>query len=243
MSATNRGGSRVNDDFYATESWVVDRFIEAWTNFSWLSAGNWLEPGAGDGAVIKAVNAHCGITVPSWTAVEIDPSHTDSLSDVVGIDQVLIENFLVNDYKALTRFDVAMGNPPFALAMEFVRHCRMVARYTVLLLRLDFLASVKRSAFMREDTPNVYVLPNRPSFVISASCAARRNTGCKWARMFAVKEQNIIPGKCPECGSAIRFSTTDSCDYAWFVWGPERRRTGELTVLAETPAEQRSVWK
>lgn len=33
-----------------------------------------------------------------------------------------------------------------------------------ILLRLNFLGTEGRSAFMREHAPDVYVLPNRPSF-------------------------------------------------------------------------------
>jgi len=33
-----------------------------------------------------------------------------------------------------------------------------------MLLRLNFLASERRQEWMKTDTPDVYVLPNRPSF-------------------------------------------------------------------------------
>jgi hypothetical protein len=53
---------------------------------------------------------------------------------------------------------------------------------------------------MRARTPDVYVLPNRPSF-----------TG----------------------------GSTDSIEYAWFVWRTRAARSGTIRVLAETGREER----
>jgi hypothetical protein len=61
-------------------------------------------------------------------------------------------------------FDVAIGNPPFSKAAEFVRACRIQARTTVMLLPLNFLATEERCEFNRTYAPDVYVLPQRPSF-------------------------------------------------------------------------------
>jgi hypothetical protein len=55
VSATKRGsGVRTPDDAYETPAWCVQRLLEKLQ----LPGGNWLEPGAGDGAIIKAVG--CG---------------------------------------------------------------------------------------------------------------------------------------------------------------------------------------
>lgn len=57
-------------------------------------------------------------------------------------------------------------NPPFAHAMEFIRKSfEFDAEYIVFLLRLNFLASKARAAFMSMNTPDVYVLSVRPSFI------------------------------------------------------------------------------
>ena len=62
------------------------------------------------------------------------------------------------------RFDVVITNPPFSDAEAFLRRSLELADHVVLLLRLNFLASAKRAELMRERAPDVYVLPNRPSF-------------------------------------------------------------------------------
>ena len=58
-------------------------------------------------------------------------------------------------------------NPPYWLAFDFVLASLSRARFVAMLLRLNFLSSESRSALMRVDAPDVYVLPNRPSFVAS----------------------------------------------------------------------------
>jgi len=70
----------------------------------------------------------------------------------------------VFEWKPERPFDLAITNPPFRHAMEVVQWCLAHAERSVLLLRLNFLGSVKRAPFLREHTPDVYVLPNRPSF-------------------------------------------------------------------------------
>lgn len=50
--------------------------------------------------------------------------------------------------------------------MEFIEKAmEFKPKYTVMLLRTNFLASEDRSDFMSNYTPDLYVLPNRPCFV------------------------------------------------------------------------------
>jgi len=237
MSATNRGAKRVADDFYATQPWVVERFLEAWPDVTAYDGCDWVEPGAGDGAIIRAVNSIFDreeLARPEWTAVEINPGRRKPLEET-GAKLVAIGDVLKFD--PFEKFAVAMGNPAFAIAMDVIAWCRAHARHTALLLRLDFLGSAKRAAFMRGDMPDVFVLPNRPSFVISAKCPH-----CAWSKLYAIAERDRVPDGCPECDVALAFSTTDSCDYAWFTWNEQRKRVGSLYVLEETPESERSVW-
>jgi hypothetical protein len=62
------------------------------------------------------------------------------------------------------RYAVAITNPPFRLAQGFIDACLKHADTVVMLLRLNYLASKARWEFMSARTPDVYVLPNRPSF-------------------------------------------------------------------------------
>jgi hypothetical protein len=82
--------------------------------------------------------------------------------------------------------------------------------------------------------PDVYVIPNRVSFAISVSCKK-----CDWAEIYPVKTSP--PKTCPTCRhNKLTVSTTDSIEYAWFVWPPERvRRQGKIEVLDHTPEDKR----
>lgn len=233
MSATNRGGKRSDADFYATPKWTVARLLEA---LPIIPLGqNWIEPGAGEGAIIRAVGEHfAGQWSPNWTAVEMRPECAHDLA-VAGAHNVATLNFLALGDLGPPRFDVAMGNPPFSLAMEFVRKSREIARATIFLLRLDFIGSAKRTEFFRSDMPDVFVLPNRPCFVISVSCKAK----CGYAQTFDPKRRADVPRTCPSCAAKTNISTSDSCDYAWCVWYEVPRARGTIRVLNETPMAER----
>ena len=162
MSSTNRGNARNHADFYATPHWVVHRLLERLT----LPGGTWLEPGAGEGNIIRAVHR----PDVRWTALELRAECRPQLETLEPRPEVVITDKFVkklaDDQKPLCgrRFDVALGNPPFSLALEFVQESLELADTVVMLLRLNFLGSSKRAEFMRGHTPDVYVLPNRPSF-------------------------------------------------------------------------------
>src|SRR5260370_30448823 len=68
---------RHESDFYATPRWTVHRLLEVLH----LPGGNWLEPGAGEGDLIRAV-AETGRNDINWTALELRPeckSHLEKL--------------------------------------------------------------------------------------------------------------------------------------------------------------------
>ena len=160
MSSTNRGAARRKDDAYYTPDWCVRRLMEVWNPYG----DRWLEPSAGAGNIIRAAKpftqgAH-------WTAVELDP-------EVVAWLGPLADVLLVGDFldmapgmarSSLPPYDVVIGNPPYSLAMEFVQACLQLGEHVALLLRLNFVGSAKRSDFLRRQMPDIYVLPNRPSF-------------------------------------------------------------------------------
>lgn len=161
MSSTNRGAQRSPADYYPSPAWPVRRFLER----CGLPTGRWLEPSAGEGHIIRA----CAPLVSGveWTAVELRPECAPLLSEAGA--RVLTGNFLAADPEWLglginEKFDVAIGNPPFSLAHEFVEHARRFAHVTVMLLRLGFLESEERADFLRSWMPNVYVIPERISY-------------------------------------------------------------------------------
>lgn len=206
MSSTNRGGQRSDADNYPTPAWCVRRLLEVCP----LPPGRWLEPAAGEGAIIKAVNEKClGIT---WTALDIRNCGTATLDAVNGSSSAAfhhvedVVDFLCwepdwESSPARKRFDVCITNPPYSQAGDFIRRSLELADVVVMLLRLNFLGSESRADFWRAHPPDVFVLPNRPAF---------------------------INGK------------TDSCEYAWFVWrSGEQRSAGSIRVLATTPKDER----
>lgn len=171
MSSTGRGFERRKDDYYATPSWCVDWLLPMID----LPGGRWLEPGAGDGAIIRAVSAHRRDI--AWTAVELDSARAANML-VDTATTVLSRDFLET---TLPEFSVAIGNPPFHLAQEFVEHAMRQAREVVFLLRLNFLGSQKRRAFFsRVGMPDVFVLSKRPAFIVGAGTDSCEYAWFRW---------------------------------------------------------------
>lgn len=157
MSSAGRGAIRREDDAYYTPAWCVRRLLEALP----LPGGRWLEPSAGGGAIIRAVNDVRQDV--KWTAIEINESCGPELAKIAAIP-------MTGDFLALApnmsagKFDVAILNPPFVHAREFVDACRRLAKVTVVLERLNWLECEDRNEWLRTWPPDVYVLPQRPSF-------------------------------------------------------------------------------
>ncbi len=155
--ASGEKGETPEHEFYPTPAWCVTRLL----SHVELPGGQWLEPSAGDGAIIRAVNA----TRPdvSWNAVELRPHAAPSLRALGAV--TTIDDFLRASHLGLP-FDVALGNPPFSLAAQFVLKSLEHAEQVVMLLRLNILGSSndRRHLFETAGMPDVYVLPERPSF-------------------------------------------------------------------------------
>lgn len=208
MSSTKRGGKRSPADVYPTPAWCVHRVLEALP----LPSGRWLEPGVGNGDIVKAVLERG--TQAQFTGFDIretklikSPATSAHLGDFF-VGNILKPEGLLAELIGGPKFDVSIGNPPFRLAAEFINFSMKVALHTVMLLRLNYLGSDMRAEFMHTTCPDVFVLPNRPSFRPS--------------------KRGLL--------------TTDSIEYGWFYWGPEETRQkvmGRLQVLKTTPKEER----
>jgi hypothetical protein len=236
MSAAGRAADRVQHDSYPTPAWAVHRLLEVCP----LPPGVWLEPCAGDGAIIEAVNtsAHYGVSpltrdVPciDWFAHELREECRKPLSDLIWRDRVSIGSYLAVD---LSGADVIITNPPFALSFEIAQKAVREAPVVALLLRLNWLASSERAPWLMQHTPSVYVLPDRPAFVASIACSNRKL--CGWRETMPLDAP--WPRTCPSCSAKTTRGTTDATDYAWFVWG-----LGQpvVTVLRPTPLAERQA--
>ena len=159
MSATKKNSKkRVENDYYPTPDWCVNRLLDDLT----LPPGKWLEPGAGDGAVIRAVNKSYKRHV-AWTAIELQDKFKSDLEALVDPSRVHMGSFFETGLNK--EFDVVITNPPFSKALEFIKKSiELEPEYVCMLLRLNFMGSGERSDYLREHTPDIYVLPNRPSF-------------------------------------------------------------------------------
>ncbi|HOZ23681.1 MAG TPA: hypothetical protein PLI83_02720 [Thermomonas sp.] len=159
MSATNRGGARRQDDAYLTPEWCVEALLREVQ----LPGGTWLEPAAGEGAIIRAVRAVRKDVV--WNAIDIRPECRPHLVELCGESGCGIGDFLTDwRWTCWQSHSVIITNPPYTHAMEYVRHCLQHPATIAMLLRLNFLGSQRRAGFFRERCPDVYVLPRRPSF-------------------------------------------------------------------------------
>lgn len=160
MSSTNRGGVRADVDYYPTPAFAVHRLLERLQHFGgYTGPGSrpmWLEPTAGDGAIIRAAQEQRPCV--AWTAVELREACRAPL-EATGA-AVIIGNFL--DYGLLSDeidwYDAAILNPPFSSALPIVRRCLHLARQVAVLERLNWLESAERHAFFRAEMPDVYVV-------------------------------------------------------------------------------------
>jgi hypothetical protein len=234
MSSTARGGKRSPADFYSTPAWPVHRFLERCP----LPGGVWYEFMAGEGHIIRAVNEKRSDV--QWIATELREECRPKLEPLA---RVQIRSFFDVKPPTLAKPAVAISNVAFSIAMEAILYSLKFSPNVVHLLRLNFFGSEKRNDFFQSNMPDVYVIPDRVSFAISVSCKGTRGEDgytapCGWAEVYPRGVD--YPRRCPQCGLEVSVSTTDSIEYAWFHWGPERgRKRGMIEVLEHTPEEQR----
>jgi len=156
MSSTNRGSKRLDKDEYQTPVWAV-KFIM--NEIDWNACPTFLEPCLGGGNIFN----------------NFPGGHGKAFCDInIGIDYL-------KQRTPKPVYDLIITNPPFSLALEFLKKSLQEAKTVIYLLRLNFLGAQIRHDFWAMNSPtHLFVLSKRPSFT--------------------------------EDGS------TDSVEYAWFVW-------------------------
>jgi hypothetical protein len=150
VSAAGRGKDREAMDNYPTPSWCVRRLLEAFEP----PGDVWGEPCVGEGAIVRACGAFPRVL--NWVTQDIRPE----------CDALYRGDFLTQP-GGFSRCTTIITNPPFSLAMEFILQARKIAPRATLafLLRVNFLGSAERYPWLSVNMPDVYQLPNRPSFV------------------------------------------------------------------------------
>jgi hypothetical protein len=191
-----------------------------------------------------------------FIVIEIDPEFHKPLGLVLrraGSKAVMIGDYL----RIPSKVDVIITNPPFSLGFEVAKKAVTEASHVVLLLRLNFLGSGTksgRSDWLRMNPPDVYVLPNRPSFAASIRCVSKNmlsplhvlpphareiekhvGSTCSWRVMLPVEAER--PKVCPWCAGKVSCSTTDATEYAWFVWHAQKGATDprQLSLIPNAP--------
>lgn len=233
MTATKRGPrGGEGADFFPTPAWCVRRLVDA-TQGLFARRMAALEPAFGDGAIVRAITDYTRGD-HFWTGNDLRPY------DHCG----LINRAYCGDYLATSLIggahDLAITNPPFSLVLPFAQKMCAEADWAIVLTREAWRGgNAAGRAWLRQHQPDVYRLPNRPSFAASITCTNRKLCGYKlmcvldapWAR------------QCPDCGAKCMRTTSDSAEYAWLVWGPHshRGKPGAVSLLAETPKAERRV--
>ena len=101
-------------DYYPTPQWCYENLPVDWTQFK-----TGLEPCAGDGRILNFLTDK-GIIM-------------DYCEIQAGLD------FFEHDGE----YDLIFTNPPFSLAQEFIEHALSMSTTVIMLLRINFLSSLK----------------------------------------------------------------------------------------------------
>jgi len=138
-------------DFYETPPWCVRAILPHLP-----AAAKILDAGCGTGAILREI-------VKAWPDREICGIEKEPGRCRVAEDAALPA--LLGDFLLCTdRFDLIVSNPPYSHALQFVQKAQDLAPVVCMLLRLPWLASMKRAQWHRDNPSHVFVLPRRPSF-------------------------------------------------------------------------------
>lgn len=160
MSSKGRNTGNTGEEFYPTPEKSIIPILQRLP----LPGGWWIEPCAGAGAIVSAVNRRRDDV--RWMLCEIDPRVGAHLEAIVRSGRDVLfpwGDFVEREWMAPIA-DVLIMNPPFSLTMQFLRAAFERARTVVMLQRTNWFGSQKRAPFLREHCPDQYSLPSRPSF-------------------------------------------------------------------------------
>jgi hypothetical protein len=237
MSSTHRNKEeKTLGETYETPHWVVRRLVEE----IFLPVGLWVEPCAGNGRIIQAVEQDRPRQI-AWHAVENRKECAANLRSL-GVKMMMycpvdfltewnaraVAKKLGRDVTSGQRyFDVCITNPPFSKALEVANRCLAIADHVALLQRSNWTGGGSNNGkndFFRAMPPDLFPVPDRIKFMINGEYPRHPEGAVN-------KKGEDISG---------RLMSGDSIEYTWFVWGPERvREFGRYKNLASTPLEER----
>lgn len=240
MSATGRGAVRDPQDFYGTPRWAVDAVLPYVKACGDLSEADILEPSAGRGAIVKAL-IDAGADPAKIVAVEPNPERCKVLAGLgVHVYEERFESFASSWIRAQRPvFDVSVMNPPFSEAETHIQLARTLTAgsgVVASLCRLAFFSEGQERASFRENHPHDRLeLVKRPSFTaealayldtsdLLAMARKKERAAAKRAAAKAAKK-NRKPRPLDDRVVALvrtRLRRTDSCAYAWGLFGDGR---------------------
>lgn len=140
MSSKNRLTKSLPQDKYYTPRWCIELLVNR-IDFSKVTT--FMEPCAGDGRILEYIPSR----IVKWSC-EIDR----------GID------YLTHPIEF--RDDLIITNPPFSLALQFLKKSLKEAKTVCYLQRLNWLGSQERKDFWNANPPDkIFVLSKRPQFM------------------------------------------------------------------------------
>ena len=128
-----------------------------------LPGGRWIEPCAGTGRIISAVNDIRSDI--QWDICELHEVFRPHLEATMGaMDNLLPFGDFVHREWLGPKADVLIMNPPFSLTMQFVQAAMKRARIVVLFQRQAWFGSNGRAPWLYKHSPDRHQLSWRPSF-------------------------------------------------------------------------------
>jgi hypothetical protein len=244
MSSKGRGADSVESDFYATPAWATEailRTLPRWLNslaildHSRERAVRILEPCAGKGAIVDVLRAWYPLA--EIHAVELDRKRFEHIEAAGKCDRVWCGDFA--EWKGDGQpYDLVITNPPFTCAISIIERTLPLIHpnggHAVHLLRQAILASDERAPFWKRHAAQQNILPRRPSFARSLKCGEPKAKRCGWAKIQEIDAPR--PDKCPGCSGKIANTTSDSADYAWFVFGEGVAREWRILEIDRSAA-------
>jgi len=211
MSRKGKADTRIINDFYTTPLWIIENFLQwADTNYHMELFRHMpikiLDPCAGGDfantmpypVALKTVLQDDRLY--ELTTNDIRPhAPTDHLVDFLSDDIPYRNN----------EFDMVITNPPYLLAMDFIKRGLQVVRkhgYVAYLLRINFFGSDRRKEWLQANMPEWCVVSSkRPSFCkICPKCKSKYYPTTEICSALNCQTK-LVKG-------------SDATEYAHFVW-------------------------
>jgi hypothetical protein len=176
MSSTNRNGSkRIISDNYPTPRYVIEGLIN---QIDFSKVNSFLEPCKGDGRILEYIPNYIN---KDWCEIREGKDY----------------------FKYNFNVDLIITNPPFSIALDFIKKSLNEGKTVCYLQRINWLGAQQRKDFWNENTPDkLFVISKRPNFVKEYLISL---FGLDVNLKEKAKELDLTLG-------------TDSTEYAWFIW-------------------------